>query len=162
MNPATATAGPCLVLEGVSRHFGGLKVLQDVSLEVRPGSISGLIGPNGAGKTTVFNLVTGLLAPSSGGITLNGASLVGRRPHAITRSAAGQEMAGSSWTTSRRRLRGDFQSATRLNRTSVYGWQTLLFGPARPRVTGRSPGASVTPNVGRHAASTMSRWIRDQ
>jgi len=75
-----------LKLSAVSRHFGGLKVLQDVSLEVRPGSISGLIGPNGAGKTTVFNLVTGLLAPSSGGITLNGASLVGRRPHAITRS----------------------------------------------------------------------------
>jgi len=75
-----------LRLSAVSRHFGGLKVLQDVSLEVRPGSISGLIGPNGAGKTTVFNLVTGLLAPSSGGITLNGESLVGRRPHAITRS----------------------------------------------------------------------------
>jgi branched-chain amino acid transport system ATP-binding protein len=75
-----------LKLSAVSRHFGGLKVLQDVSLAVRPGSISGLIGPNGAGKTTVFNLITGLLAPSSGGITLNGSSLVGRRPHAITRS----------------------------------------------------------------------------
>jgi len=75
-----------LKLAGVSRHFGGLKVLQDVSLAVRAGSICGLIGPNGAGKTTVFNLVTGLLAPSAGGITLDGASLVGRRPHAITRA----------------------------------------------------------------------------
>jgi branched-chain amino acid transport system ATP-binding protein len=75
-----------LELSSVSRHFGGLKVLQDVSLAVRPGSICGLIGPNGAGKTTVFNLVTGLLPPTSGAITLDGASLVGRAPHAITRA----------------------------------------------------------------------------
>jgi len=75
-----------LKLDAVSRHFGGLKVLQDVSFGVRPGTISGLIGPNGAGKTTVFNLITGLLAPTSGDITFKGASLVGRKPHAITRS----------------------------------------------------------------------------
>jgi branched-chain amino acid transport system ATP-binding protein len=75
-----------LSLDAVSRHFGGLKVLQDVSFSVRPGTISGLIGPNGAGKTTVFNLITGLLAPTSGAIALDGVSLVGRKPHAITRS----------------------------------------------------------------------------
>ncbi len=75
-----------LTLTNVSRHFGGLKVLQDVSLAVRPGTISGLIGPNGAGKTTVFNLVTGLLAPTAGDIALDGRSLLGRKPHEITRS----------------------------------------------------------------------------
>ena len=75
-----------LKLASVSRHFGGLKVLQDVSLTVPEGSIFGLIGPNGAGKTTVFNLVTGLLAPTSGDITFNGESLVGRKPHVITRT----------------------------------------------------------------------------
>ncbi len=74
-----------LELTSLSRHFGGLKVLQDVNLSVPAGSIFGLIGPNGAGKTTVFNLITGLLPPSSGGITFDGASLVGRRPHMITR-----------------------------------------------------------------------------
>ncbi|HEY8976295.1 MAG TPA: ABC transporter ATP-binding protein [Burkholderiaceae bacterium] len=75
-----------LKLTNVSRHFGGLKVLQDVSFTVRQGAISGLIGPNGAGKTTVFNLVTGLLPPTTGGIALDGATLLGRKPHEITRA----------------------------------------------------------------------------
>jgi branched-chain amino acid transport system ATP-binding protein len=74
-----------LVLDRVSKHFGGLSVLEDVSLEVPAGSVFGLIGPNGAGKTTVFNLVTGLLSPSGGAIALGGSSLVGQRPHRITR-----------------------------------------------------------------------------
>ncbi|HZV92778.1 MAG TPA: ABC transporter ATP-binding protein [Caldimonas sp.] len=74
-----------LALDRVSKRFGGLAVLEDVSFAVPAGSVFGLIGPNGAGKTTVFNLVTGLLAPSSGSITLNDQALVGRRPHRITR-----------------------------------------------------------------------------
>ena len=75
-----------LKLQGVSRNFGGLKVLQDVNLAVPAGSIFGLIGPNGAGKTTLFNLITGLLPPSSGNLDFEGISLVGRKPHQITRS----------------------------------------------------------------------------
>ncbi len=74
-----------LTLEGVSKRFGGLSVLEDVGFTVPAGCVFGLIGPNGAGKTTVFNLVTGLLAPTGGGITLGGASLVGLKPHRITR-----------------------------------------------------------------------------
>jgi branched-chain amino acid transport system ATP-binding protein len=74
-----------LTLEGVSKHFGGLNVLEDVDFTVPAGSVFGLIGPNGAGKTTVFNLVTGLLAPSGGSIALEGRSLVGQKPHRITR-----------------------------------------------------------------------------
>jgi branched-chain amino acid transport system ATP-binding protein len=75
-----------LKLTNVSRHFGGLKVLQDVSFAVHQGAISGLIGPNGAGKTTVFNLITGLLPPTTGDIALDGATLLGRKPHEITRA----------------------------------------------------------------------------
>ena len=74
-----------LTLEGVSKRFGGLSVLEDVGFTVPTGCVFGLIGPNGAGKTTVFNLVTGLLAPTGGRITLGGASLVGLKPHRITR-----------------------------------------------------------------------------
>jgi branched-chain amino acid transport system ATP-binding protein len=75
-----------LSLNAVSRNFGGLEVLKDVSFTVPQGGIFGLIGPNGAGKTTVFNLITGLLPPSSGDITFEGVSVVGRKPHHITQS----------------------------------------------------------------------------
>ena len=75
---------PLLRLRGVSRHFGGLKVLQDVGFDVPAGRIYGLIGPNGAGKTTVINLITGLLPPTGGAIEFDGASLVGVPPHRIT------------------------------------------------------------------------------
>ena len=74
-----------LSIRNLSKHFGGLSVLQDVSFDVPAGSIYGLIGPNGAGKTTVFNLITGLLQPSSGSIEFQGESLIGVPPHRITR-----------------------------------------------------------------------------
>ncbi|HEY9068374.1 MAG TPA: ABC transporter ATP-binding protein [Burkholderiaceae bacterium] len=79
-----------LKLTQVSKRFGGLSVLQDVSFEVPAGSVFGLIGPNGAGKTTVFNLITGLLAPSGGQIEFDGRSLVGVAPHQITRRGLGR------------------------------------------------------------------------
>ena len=79
-----------LRLSQVSKRFGGLTVLQDVSFEVPAGKVFGLIGPNGAGKTTVFNLITGLLAPTGGRIEFDGASLVGTPPHRITRLGLGR------------------------------------------------------------------------
>ena len=74
-----------LSIRGVGKHFGGLHVLEDVSIEVPGGAIFALIGPNGAGKTTVFNLVTGLLKPSTGSIAFEGRDLAGIPPHQITR-----------------------------------------------------------------------------
>jgi branched-chain amino acid transport system ATP-binding protein len=79
-----------LKLTNVSKRFGGLSVLHDVSFEVPEGKVFGLIGPNGAGKTTVFNLITGLLAPTTGAIDLGGKSLVGVKPHEITRRGIGR------------------------------------------------------------------------
>ena len=68
----TRESTPALVLRGVSKAFGGLKVIQDLSLSVQPGERKGIIGPNGAGKTTLFNLITGMLPPSDGRIELFG------------------------------------------------------------------------------------------
>jgi branched-chain amino acid transport system ATP-binding protein len=75
-----------LALASISISFGGLRVLQDVSLTVPERGIFGLIGPNGAGKTTVFNLITGVLIPDAGTIEFSGRRLNGMRPHRITRS----------------------------------------------------------------------------
>ena len=72
-----------LSVEGVSKWFGGLQAVRDVSLTVAQGEILGLIGPNGAGKTTAFNLLSGFLRPDAGEIRFDGVSIVGRRPHAI-------------------------------------------------------------------------------
>jgi ABC-type branched-subunit amino acid transport system ATPase component len=67
----------------VTKRFGGLTAVNDVTLVIPAGTIVGLIGPNGAGKTTFFNLVTGLMRPDAGEIRLGGHSLVGLRPNAI-------------------------------------------------------------------------------
>ncbi len=68
----------------LTRHFGGLKAVQDVSFAVNTGELVGIIGPNGAGKTTVFNLITGIYEPTSGDIRLNGESIVRLKPYQVT------------------------------------------------------------------------------
>jgi branched-chain amino acid transport system ATP-binding protein len=64
-----------LVVDGISRSFGGLQALLDVSFEVPPGTVHGLIGPNGAGKTTLINILSGLLAPTAGRVVYRGRDL---------------------------------------------------------------------------------------
>jgi branched-chain amino acid transport system ATP-binding protein len=76
---------PLLVVEQVTRRFGGIVAVDDVSLDVDEGEIVGLIGPNGAGKTTVFNLITRLYKPETGEIALGGESLLRTPPHGIVR-----------------------------------------------------------------------------
>jgi len=75
-----------LALSSIAKNFGGLQVLRGFNLSVPARGIFGLIGPNGAGKTTVFNLITGLLAPSAGTIEFAGYRLNGWAPHRITRA----------------------------------------------------------------------------
>ncbi len=79
-----------LEVERLTRHFGGLRAVGDLSFEVKEGEILGLIGPNGAGKTTVFNLVTGFVRPSRGDVRLDGRSVVGLRPHAVVKRGLGR------------------------------------------------------------------------
>jgi branched-chain amino acid transport system ATP-binding protein len=78
-------ARPLLEVDGVTRSFGGLKAVNECSLSVAGGSITGLIGPNGAGKTTLFNIITGFLKPSSGHIYFAGERIDGLSPHAVFR-----------------------------------------------------------------------------
>jgi branched-chain amino acid transport system ATP-binding protein len=74
---------PLLQVRGLTRRFGGLVAVDDLSFDLGTGEILGLIGPNGAGKSTTFNLVAGALPPNSGSILLDGNELVGLRPHQI-------------------------------------------------------------------------------
>jgi len=68
---------------GMTRRFGGLIAVSDVTFSVQEGEIFGLIGPNGAGKTTLFNLMTGLISPTSGRLIYRGANITALRPHEV-------------------------------------------------------------------------------
>jgi branched-chain amino acid transport system ATP-binding protein len=74
-----------LSVEHVTRRFGGIVAVDDVSLDVREGEIAGLIGPNGAGKTTLFNLVSRLYRPDGGTISFEGRSLLRTPAHSVVR-----------------------------------------------------------------------------
>jgi branched-chain amino acid transport system ATP-binding protein len=80
---AVESRAPLIEAKGISKRFGGLSALSDVSLSIQAGEIFGLIGPNGAGKTTFFNCITGLYQPSSGTVALEGRTLSGLKPHAV-------------------------------------------------------------------------------
>ena len=72
-----------LKVENINKFFGGLKAVNNVSLEVKKGSITGLIGPNGAGKTTLFNTIAGVYSPNSGNLYLEGENINGLKPHEL-------------------------------------------------------------------------------
>lgn len=74
-----------LRVEGLALAFGGLKVLQGVSLKANPGELLALIGPNGAGKTSVLNCICGLYRPARGEVTLDGHAITRQKPHRIAR-----------------------------------------------------------------------------
>ena len=108
-----------LEVKQLCRQFGGLHAVRNLDFEVSDGEILGLIGPNGAGKTTVVNLVTGMIFPTSGQVTFNGADVTKLAPH--RRAALG--------------LVRTFQS------TTVYGNQTVKENALRGAYLHRYPGA---------------------
>ena len=81
---------PLLEIQGVSKSFGGLKVLSNVDLEVHEEEIVGLIGPNGSGKTTLFNTITGTLPVDGGHIFFRGGEITGLKPYEVCRKGIGR------------------------------------------------------------------------
>jgi branched-chain amino acid transport system ATP-binding protein len=79
-----------LRVSNLSMSFGGVKAVDDVSFDVKPGELLALIGPNGAGKSTCFNIVNGQLRPTHGSVMLDGHELVGMRPRDIWRRGVGR------------------------------------------------------------------------
>jgi branched-chain amino acid transport system ATP-binding protein len=79
-------SGTIIEATGLTRAFGGLVAIDRYALRLAEGDLVGLIGPNGAGKTTAFNLLTGVLKPSAGRVTVGGEDLTGARPHLLARA----------------------------------------------------------------------------
>ena len=77
------TAPPILRVDHVTKRFGGLVAVDDVTFDVKRGEIFALIGPNGAGKTTLFNGITGIFPPTTGKIVFNGREITGAKPHQV-------------------------------------------------------------------------------
>jgi branched-chain amino acid transport system permease protein len=90
--PARADLPQDIILEvrGLSRAFGGLRAVQDVSIQLRKNAILGIIGPNGAGKTTLFNLLNGFLLPDAGEVLLDGRNMAGHKPHELCEAGIGR------------------------------------------------------------------------
>lgn len=79
-----------LTIERLTRRFGGVLAVDEVSAEVQAGDLVGLIGPNGAGKTTLFNMISGIIAPSAGRIFFDGQETTGLKPNQVTRLGIGR------------------------------------------------------------------------
>jgi len=86
----SASGKPLLVVSGLSKSFGGLKAVQDVSFTVPEGGILGIIGPNGAGKTTLFNLLNGIIPADTGTVVLDGQNLIGLAPNRVAKLGVGR------------------------------------------------------------------------
>ena len=81
---------PLLEIEGLTKSFGGLRAVSAVDMYVDEGEIVGVIGPNGAGKTTFFNLIAGVLCPSSGQISFDGKDITRKKPHEVAAMGIGR------------------------------------------------------------------------
>ena len=90
LTPAAHVDGVVLEARDIAKSFGALKAVQGVDIKVRDRSLHALIGPNGAGKTTAFNLISGLYTPDEGGVLLEGRSVAGLSPEAITAAGIGR------------------------------------------------------------------------
>ncbi len=80
-----AVAPPILRIENVTKFFGGLVAVDNVSFDVQAGEVFALIGPNGAGKTTLFNGITGIFPPSEGRVVFEGRDIAGAKPHEVAK-----------------------------------------------------------------------------
>jgi branched-chain amino acid transport system permease protein len=87
---AVPAAPDVLTVRNLSKSFGGLQAVKDVSLEAKRGEILGIIGPNGAGKTTFFNLLNGFIAPDGGEVLLDGTNVIGKRASDICKRGVGR------------------------------------------------------------------------
>ncbi|HJZ47483.1 MAG TPA: ABC transporter ATP-binding protein [Roseiflexaceae bacterium] len=124
-----------LELLNVTKRFGGLLAVHDLSFAIDAGEIVSLIGPNGAGKSTVMNLITGIYTPTSGDIRLNGQSIVGLAPDAITRRGLARTFQSLRLFLNMSVIENVMAAA--YPRTSAALWQSILRTPGFRREEAR-------------------------
>ena len=109
---------PLLAVENISLTLSGLKILDDVSIGVPEGAVTGLIGPNGAGKTTVFNIMSGFLTPDDGNVRFDGKKLKHIKTHHLTKLGISRTLQGV----------GLFSSLTALENVMLGGSSRIKSG----------------------------------
>ncbi len=90
LGASAGTGRPILEISGLSKHFGGLRAVDEVDLAIESGSVHALIGPNGSGKTTTLNLLSGIYRPTAGRIRLGGRDVAGLAPHLLAAAGIGR------------------------------------------------------------------------
>ena len=119
-----------LEVRSMTRRFGGLIAVNEVSFDVRRGEIFGLIGPNGAGKTTLFNLMTGLTPPSSGSLSYEGRDVTNQAPHKIAALGMARTFQNIDFSPIFPRSRTS-RSRSMSTRKAVFGMACLACHPRR-------------------------------
>jgi branched-chain amino acid transport system ATP-binding protein len=132
---STVGDDPLLRVEGVHVSFGGLAVLDDVSLDVPRGTVLGVIGPNGAGKTTLFNTICGFVRPHTGSLTFDGRSLNGVRTHDVVAMGIARTLQGLGLFSRLTVLDNVLAGTTHLSRTGPIA--ALLASPWADRSENR-------------------------
>lgn len=144
----TTTPEPLLDVEGVTVRFGGLVALNEVSLRVPPGTVVGLIGPNGAGKTTLFNVISGLITPQAGSLSVSGKALSGHRPHDLARLGMARTLQGLNLFEGMSVLDNVIVGADRLSKPGVLSLLTGLGGQRRDELELRRRAMEALAQVG--------------
>ena len=142
---------PRLELDRVTVRYGGLEALREVSFAVEPGSLVALVGPNGAGKTTVFDVVSGLVRPTSGAVRLDGRDLAGRPAHHVAALGVGRTF----------QIARLFPGLPALDNVLVGVTFGRLSPPRAPASAGATPGGSSRSSVsrpGRPPRPPRSHW----
>lgn len=120
---------PLLKVQGLSKRFGGLHAVSDLSLHVAPNEIVGLIGPNGAGKSTAFNLISGTLPPTSGKVWLAGEDITGKAPSVVVRKGLARTFQSTSVYPSSTVTQNLYRGALSTLPGSI--WTQVINTPAR-------------------------------
>src|SRR3979411_797590 len=117
--------GQILTVDAMTKRFGGLTAVDQVSFEIGKGEIFSLIGPNGAGKTTLFNSITGIYAPTSGRVIFEGKNITGLKPYRVAELGIGrtfQQIRLFAYMTAFDKVRVGEQL-----RVTATGWDALLY-----------------------------------